>query len=117
MPDWSHRLGDLRQLLADKLGAGARDLRRARPRLPRRLRREADVLLRAETMGQHPRFARLVDPREVARAERRISRHLRAYDPALDRRNRRKDAVARLAFCLLVTALLVVALLWWRGLV
>ena len=79
--------------------------------------REAEFLARAETMARHPRLARLVDPREVSRAEGRVSRHLAGIDPALLRRNRIKDGAAALALYLLATFALVVLLLWWRGIV
>lgn len=119
MPDWSDRLADLRALLAEKLGTGERDLRghlrRAGRRLPRRVRREADYLVRAEEMGRHPRLARLVDPRQVARAQGRVARHLRSIDPARLRRDRRKNAVAGLGLIVLAAFALVVTLLWWRG--
>jgi hypothetical protein len=68
-------------------------------------------------MARHPRFARLVDARAVARAERKVARHLRSIDPALLRSNRRKDMAATVGLYMLVTFGLVVALLWWRGLV
>jgi hypothetical protein len=110
MSDWSSRLTGVRALLADKLGATGddfgRQVRRAGRRLPRRVRREAEFLVRAEEMARHPKFARLIDPRAVARAEGRLSRHLR-----------RKDGVALVALYVLVTFALVVTLLWWRGIV
>lgn len=121
MPDWSDRLSQIHVLLGEKLGLAGPDLRgqvrRAGRRLPRRVRRDAEVLVRAETMARHPRFARLVDPREVARAERRLSHHLRSIDVAAQRRNRRLNRLATAGFYLLATFALVVTLLWWRGLV
>lgn len=121
MSDWSGRLSDLRALLTERLGVAGRDLRdqvrRAGRRLPRAARRDAEFLARAETMARHPRFARLIDPREVKRAERRLSHRLRAIDPAAERRNRRLNLLAAAGFYLLVTFALVVALLVWRGIV
>ena len=117
--DWTTRLSDLRSLLADKLGARGPTLssqvRKARRRLPRRLRRDAHALLRAETMARHPRLARLVDPREVARSQARLSRHLGRIDPRAIRRDRAKNAAAGVGLILLATFALVVALLRWRG--
>ncbi len=121
MSDWSNHLFTLRRLLAEKLGTRGGDLgsqlRRVGRRLPRRVRREAEYLVRAETMARHPRLARLVDPRAVDRAHGRIARHLEGIDPVAIRRNRRKDSVAAFALYVLVTFALVVTLLWWRGLV
>ena len=119
MPPWSDRLASVRLLLSEKLGTRGGDLRShvrtAGRRLPRRLRREAEFLTRAETMARHPRFARLVDPRQVARAEGRLSRHLQGIDPALIRRNRAKNTAAGLGLIVLATFALVVTALWWRG--
>lgn len=119
MSDWSERLIDLRRLLAEKLGTRGGDLgahvRQAGRRLPRGVRRDAEYLARAEEMARHPRFARLVDPRRVERAQGRVARHLEGIDLAAIRRNRRKDRVASLGLYVLVTFALVVTLLWWRG--
>ena len=119
--DWTDRLGGLRTQLAEKLGARgptlARQLSRARRRLPRRLRREAETLARAEAMARHPLLARRLDPRAMSRAERRLSRHLGAIDLKALRRDRAKDAAAGLGLIVLATFALVVWLLWWRGLV
>jgi hypothetical protein len=121
MPDWSDRLSDIHALLGEKLGVAGPNLRdqvrRAGRRLPRRARRDAELLVRAETMARHPRFARLVDPREVSRAERRLSHRLRAIDPRAQRRAQRLDRLAAVGLYVLVTFGLVVTLLWWRGLV
>jgi hypothetical protein len=92
-------------------------IRRAGPRLPRAARRDAQLLVRAEMMARYPKFARLIDPREVARAERRISCRLRAIDPARQRRGRRMSGLATAGVYVLATFALVVTLLWWRGLV
>lgn len=121
MSDWSSRLSDLHALLTERLGVAGRDLgdqvRRAGRRLPRGARRDAELLIRAETMARHPKFARLIDPREVARAERRLSHRLRSMDPAAERRNRRLNLLAAAGFHLLVILALVVVLLVWRGVV
>ncbi len=119
MTDLSTRFADLRALLAEKLGVGqgdlSRQIRRAGRRLPRKFRREAEFLARAETMARHPRLSRLLDAREVARAESRVARHLRAIDPVRQRRGHRLDRLAAAGFYLLVTFALVVTVLWWRG--
>ena len=121
MPDWSDRIADLRLLLRDRLGTAGPDLgrqvRRAGRRLPRRVRREAEFLARAESMARHPRLARLVDPRQTERAAGRVSRHLLRIDRARLRRDRIRDGAAAFALCLLATFALVVTLLWWRGIV
>ena len=119
MTDLPARLAALRTLMAERLGVGpgnlSRQIRRAGRRLPRRLRKDAAVLARAEPLTRHPRLSRLIDPVEVARAEARLARHLRAIDPARQRRDRRQDRLAAIGFYILVTFALVVTVLWWRG--
>lgn len=121
MTDRTSRFSDLRVQLREKLGVTGADLghqvRRAGRRLPRAARREAELLVRAEEMARHPRLSRLIDPREVARAQTRLSHRLRAIDPARQRRDRRKNAAAVLGLYVLVTFALVVTLLRWRGFV
>ncbi|TNC52026.1 hypothetical protein FHG66_04300 [Rubellimicrobium rubrum] len=119
MTDLPARLAALRSLLAEKLGVGpgdlSRQIRRAGRRLPRRLRRDAAVLARAEPLTRHPRLSRLIDPAEVHRAEARLARHLSTIDPVRQRRDRRQDRLAAVGFYILVTFALVVTVLWWRG--
>ncbi|WP_210527152.1 hypothetical protein [Rubellimicrobium arenae] len=119
MSDWSPHLASLRTLLHDQLGVRGRTLgqqvRRAGRRLPRALRTDALFLARAEEMARHPRLARLVDPRQVAKAEGRVASHLRSLDPVQARRHRRLDWLATAGFYILSTAALIVAVLWWRG--
>ena len=121
MLDWTDRLSNIHTLLGEKLGLAGPNLgeqvRQAGRRLPRRARRDAETLVRAESMGRHPKFARLVDPREVESAERRLSWRLGATDAKAQRRAKRMDALATLGLQVLATFGLVVTLLWWRGLV
>jgi hypothetical protein len=119
MTDWTSRLSDLRTQLTEKLGVTGTDfgaqVRRAGRRLPRRARRDAETLIRAEEMARHPKLARLIDPREVSRAQRRMSHRLGVLDPARDRRDRRLNLLAALGLYVLVTFALVVTVLRWRG--
>ncbi len=110
----------LADLLHRKMGVGGRGLearlRRARRRLPRRIRREAELFAEAARLQANPRLARMADPERLDAAFRAVE----SYLDGIDRWQRRKDAALALlsvnAFNLLVLAALLVAFLRWRGL-
>ena len=89
--------------------------KRAGRKLPRRLRADADVLIQAGAMAEHPKLARMVDPRNLARAEKRLNRFLNKQNPAAERRGEILDFIARIAFVFVTVALSVFFFLLWRG--
>lgn len=74
-------------------------------KLPRHLRREAETLIQAEAMAQHPKLARLVSDRQVRRAEKRLTRFLDKKNPRSERRGEILDRIAGIAFVLVVVVL------------
>ena len=60
--------------------AGA--VRRAGRLLPRRLRRQADVIIQVQGVGGHPKLLRMIDRAAVDAAYADISAYLSAIDPA-----------------------------------
>lgn len=82
-------LKDISHLLATRLGAKgptlAIQLRRAGRSLPKAMRREARVLIRAEQLRLHPKLYHTIQPAEVTRAHKALRSHLRGVS-ALDRR-------------------------------
>ena len=64
--------------------AGA--VRRAGRMLPRRLRRQADVIIKAQGVGGHPKLLRMIDRAAVDAAYADISGYLAGIDPADVRR-------------------------------
>lgn len=90
-------------------------LRSAGRRLPRKVREAGQALAAAVAMMQNPRLMHQVDDETVATAYDICVRHLTAINPAAARRGLVLDMAARMAFALLVVAVLFVAVLYWRG--
>ncbi|XDA99200.1 hypothetical protein AB1M95_04625 [Sulfitobacter sp. LCG007] len=114
-----HRAEALRHLLNERLGVGGRDfgsaLRRVRRRLPRHLRRQADLIAEAERMGRNPKLARRLEGAALDTAWRDLRDHLRKIDGAAVRRDRFLAWLSVIAFDLLLIAGAFVLWLWWRG--
>ncbi len=92
-------------------------LRAAGRRLPRKVREAGSALAAALTMIQNPKTMHRVDDETVAVAYDICVRHLTALDPAAGRRGLVLDMAARIAFALLVVAVLFIGVLYWRGLI
>ena len=120
-PTQAERNAALARRMGEKLCVGKGSLpkvkRRAGRWLPGWLRRDADYLIEAETLSGHPKLRHLVDPARTARAEKRLMAHLETRNPAKERTDRLLGQVAAFAFNILVLAALVIAFLWWRGLI
>lgn len=118
--DLSRRLDRLRRMMAAQQGGRdaslADHLARVGRDLPRRLRHKAAVLARAEQMLAHPHLTWLVRRDEVIAAASDLERWLRGGGPARRRALRRLDTLGSVVFNLTVLALLVLAVLRWRGL-
>lgn len=116
-----HLATSLEALMEKKMGVGGRGLpaklRRAGRRLPKQVRRDAQMIAEALPLAQSPKLAKQIDLPRLEVAERRVAAFLRAYDRA----DRRKGAVlgvlGSLSFNLLALGGIVIALLVWRGLV
>jgi hypothetical protein len=108
-------------LIEERLGVRGRGLedklRRAGRRLPKRVRTAGDLLAEAAAMAQNPKLLVRVDEARVAEAYDICLKYLNK----LNKGDRRKGAIlgvaASVAFSILVVAVLVVAFLYWRGLV
>lgn len=98
------------QGLSEKLRKGGR-------LLPRKVRTAAEALAEGAAMAQNPRLLLQVDQAAVAAAYDVCVRHLGGVSGA----DRRKGAIigvaASIAMSVLVVALLVIAVLVWRGFV
>ena len=111
------------QALAEKMstqlrvrGEGLAEVtERAGRKLPRHLRADAAALIEAEKMAAHPKLARLVDDRRLARAEKRLLRYLEKQNPAAERRGEILDLIAKIAFVFVTVVLSVFFFLLWRG--
>ena len=92
-------------------------LNRAGRRLPRKVRDAGAVLVQATQMIRNPKLMHLVDDEAVALAYDTCLRHLNTVDPVEARKGLILDIAARIAFAILVVAVLFVAVLYWRGMV
>ena len=116
-----HLATSLEALMERRMGVGGRGLaaklRRAGRRLPKHVRRDAQMIAEAVPVAQNPKLARQIDLARLEVAERRVAAFLRTYDRA----DRRKGAVlgllGSLAFNLLTLGGIVIAVLVWRGLI
>ncbi len=94
--------------LTDKLRRGGRSL-------PRVIRAEATLLAEAASQAGHPRLLRQIDQDRVTRAYETCLRHLEELDRAARRRAAVMGIVESIAFRFLAVALLLAAVLRWRG--
>ena len=92
-------------------------LARAGRRLPRKVRDAGAALVQATMMIRNPKLMHQVDDETVALAYDICLRHLNTVDPAAARKGLILDIAARIAFALLVVAVLFVAVLYWRGMI
>ena len=88
---------------------------RAGRRLPKRLQKAAQVIIEAEEMAAHPRTERLVNAKDITKAERHLRRFLERQDPRKARRDEILDGIAKVAFVIFVIGLFVFYLLIKRG--
>ena len=111
------------QAMAEKMakqlrvrGDGLADVtEKAGRKLPRHLKRDASVLIEAEALAAHPKLGRLVNERQVRKAEKRLARFLDKQNPAAERRGEILDMIAKIAFVFVTVVLAVFFLLLWRG--
>lgn len=108
-------------LVEQRLGVRGRSLedklRRAGRRLPKAVREAATYLADAAEMAKSPKLLVRVDEAEVARAYDICLRHLNKLNRGERQKTALVGAAASVAFALLVVTVMVIALLYWRGLV
>ncbi|MGI9393646.1 MAG: hypothetical protein ACR2OY_03285 [Boseongicola sp.] len=88
---------------------------RAGRKLPNRLRQDAQVMIDAEALSGNPKLARRINAQHVAQAERRLNSFLDKQNPAAERRGEFLDALAKIAFVLVLIVLGVFFVLLYRG--
>jgi len=90
-------------------------LRRGGRALPRSVRSEAALLAEASRQAANPKLLPQIDRDRVARAHDTCLRHLQGLDRAARRRSALMGVASSVAFSLFAVAVLVLAVLWWRG--
>lgn len=110
-------VGELRA----KLGVRGKDLatalHKARHRLPRRIYQLGMTLVAAEPLARHPRLSLTLDQKALESAADEINAHLAAIDLAERRKDWWLGALGALSFNLILTVVLVIVFLRWRGIV
>lgn len=97
-------------------GAGLQEkLRKGSGRLPRKIGAAAAVLAEAAVMAQNPKLLLQVDQEAVAKAYDICVRYLGKLNLKARRTGTILDFAASVAFSLLVSALILLAILRWRG--
>ena len=117
----STEMSELEQLLHDRAGVRGRDfaikLRRTRRCLPRYARRAGQRIVSVRAMMAHPRLARLVDQAAVQQDTKTLRDVLHDIDPQERRKDLLLSVLGSLVMNLLLLAILVCGVLWWRGLI
>lgn len=117
--DMAAKSRKLRGLMQEKLDVRGRDLRqslrRAGRRLPTRVRKSAEALMRAEMLAHNPKTARQVDAAQVERDYEAMRSHLLDIDVADRRKARLLGLAGAVVANLILVAVLFIIWLWWRG--
>jgi len=115
-----HKVAEVRAGLREKLGLRgstlAAQLRRGGRLLPRYVRRDATYLAQVVPLARNPKLHRLIDQEKVIQAHRNVLAHLQTIDPVAQRRETLLNIIAAIAFAIFATGILVIVVIWWRGL-
>lgn len=93
----------------------SRALRKTGRRLPRRLRKDAGLIVAAQNLGGNPRLLRQADTRALDAATERVVSWLDTVDRADARRGYWIGIGAMIGFNLLAVLGAVVVWMWWTG--
>lgn len=91
--------------------------RRARRHLSQALRAKVAMLVEAEAMASNPKLARRLDVAALDLACLELASHLETIDLADQRWGRVLNTVAGIVLNLLILGGVLVAFLWWKGLI
>jgi hypothetical protein len=112
---------EISTLMATKLrvkGASLeRQLQKAGRRLPKKRRQDIENLLEAQQLMGNPKLERMVDMTAISEGSGRVIGHLQTLDPWERFKDRWLGILGAIALALIVTFILVVYVLWKRGLV
>ncbi|KIN61995.1 hypothetical protein Z946_851 [Sulfitobacter noctilucicola] len=116
--DITRKVEAVKALLHAKFGIKQRPLSRmilkAGRRLPRRVQKQAQVLVEAERFGAHPKLARQMDGARVSQAYNVCVTYLDGIDVADRRKGRILGIAGAIVFNLLVVVAVFVLWLWWH---
>lgn len=117
--DVSEMSADLAETMARQLrlrsGRFADVAARAGRKLPRHLQAEAQAIVEAQTLAEHPKLAYRIDEKRLKRAERKLRAFLDKQNPRAERRAEILDRLAAIVFVIFVAVLGVFLIALWRG--
>ncbi len=90
-------------------------VKRCRKRVPRRVYKNAMILVKAEEFAHHPKLSRTLDTAALRQAARVVSDYLEGVDLGDARKGRILSMLGSLSINLITVAILVIAVLMWRG--
>lgn len=106
-------------LMEERLGAKgkglAAKLHRAGRRLPRKVRAAGEELAQAAAMAQNPKLLLQIDHDAMSAAYDTCIKHLAAINPRIRRMDGLVAVAASVAFSVLAVAVILIAVLRWRG--
>lgn len=95
----------------------SRAMKKAGRRLPRRVHKQAALLVEAEQRAGHPKLAMMLDANEIDRANETVKQALNAIDPADKRKGLILSTLGMVSFHLIAVFTIFIVVLVWRGLV
>lgn len=117
--DIDRMIAQVQVLLNTRLGVRKGTLeamaRRAGRRLPRRLRKHALALTRAQKLAAHPKLARQLDRKTLTAGFNEITTYLEKIDPNARRKMFALRLAGVLAFNVIAVAGGFIFWLWWAG--
>lgn len=107
----------LRERLRLRASGAEAALVKARPQLPRQLRRHADLLARAVGLMEHPKLRQTLDQEALGQSAEALFEHLSAIDLADRRKGFWLGVLGSIAFGMITVFALVVVVLVWRDVI
>ena len=92
-----------------------RQIYKAGRKLPRKVRRDAAVVLKALQIADHPKLSRMIDRAKFDKAARHVMAHLKAIDPRDQAIGRILSVLGKISAVLIIGFILVVWYLWSQG--
>ena len=117
----SNSVEEIRALLEERLRIKGRNLAhqvgKLGRRVPKRVRKDAEFLVQAETLTQHPKLAQMIDAKQVARARENVVTHLKTVDPKEVRKDKILLFLAKVSAFVIAVFIGLVWFAWDRGMI
>jgi hypothetical protein len=108
-------LAELKRAYGIRSRSLSKALKKAGRRLPADLQAKAALIVQAQSFGSHPKLLRQIEGAEITKARDDILDYLGAIDPKEQRQTALINLAGDLAWKVLLIAVLIGAVLHWRG--